>query len=62
MRAGMRAIDLACQMLAPTAAGVTMTYAGLLPATFMIAGYSLLAWVPECVLLKIAHDSSPLLR
>jgi Ferroportin1 (FPN1) len=59
---GMKAIDLACQMLAPVAAGFLMTYAGMWLAVLVIAGYSVIVWLPECLLLQRAYSQSPLLR
>lgn len=58
----MRAIDMLCLMLAPMAAGLLMTYAGMVPAVAVISLYSLAVWVPECMLLKVVHHLSPQLR
>lgn len=60
--AGLRAIDLFCQMLAPAAAGITMSYAGMLPAVAVMAAYAAAAWVPEALLLRFAHAHCNLLR
>jgi hypothetical protein len=59
---GLRAIDLLCQMLAPAAAGITMSYAGMLPAVAVMAAYAAAAWVPETLLLRFAYAHCGLLR
>ncbi|KAI8465599.1 MAG: hypothetical protein J3K34DRAFT_84448 [Monoraphidium minutum] len=58
----MRAIDMLCLMLSPMAAGFLMTYAGMLPAVLVIAGYAMAVWLPECLLLRAAHRLAPQLR
>jgi hypothetical protein len=58
----MRAIDLSCSLLAPLAAGMLMTHAGMLVATIVIGSYSLLFWMPELALLRLAYQSSERLR
>jgi hypothetical protein len=58
----MRAIDLSCLMLSPLVAGVLMTYGGPAPAIGAIAGYSLLAWLPEIWLAAAAQRRAPALR
>jgi hypothetical protein len=55
----MRAIDMLCLMLSPVAAGFLMTYAGMLPAVAVVFVYSAVAWLPECILLRVAVQLSP---
>lgn len=58
----MRAIDLCCLLLAPLAAGVLMTAAGPFVAVAAMAGYCMLAYGPEVLLLKAAFRLSRALR
>lgn len=62
VHAGMRAVDLACLMLAPGAAGVLMTYTGITTSILVISAWNLIAWLPECYLLVCAQHAFPTLR
>lgn len=48
-------------MLAPVAAGVLMSSAGLLPAVLLLGVYTGAAWVPEALLLRSAAATAPTL-
>lgn len=62
MPTGMRAIDLTSQILGPAVSGLLMSYRSMLSAIFVLAAYSLAAWVPEGLLLQAAHRHSHRLR
>jgi len=60
--AGFRAVDLTCLLAAPILVGLLMTFATPLIATYVLAGYTLLAWLPEILLLNRAFQGSSALR
>lgn len=57
----MRRIDLMCLIASPIIAGLLLTYGGLQMAILGIVAWNLLAWLPECLLLKHAQQLSPAL-
>lgn len=58
---GFRAVDLTCLLAAPILVGLLMTFVTSLAATVLLAGYALVAWVPEILLLNVAvHQSAAL--
>jgi iron-regulated transporter 1 len=54
----MRAIDLACQLLAPACAGVLMSTFGGRAAALASAAFCALAWAPQVLLLRAAVGRS----
>lgn len=63
--AGMKRIDLICLIASPICVGLVLTYGGAQPmaaAILAIAGWNLLSWGPECLLLKHAQEHSAKLR
>ena len=60
--AGMRRIDLISVIASPMMAGLLMTLGSKQVAVVGILPWSLLAWWPECRLLRLAQQFSPHLR
>jgi hypothetical protein len=58
----MKRIDLACLLLSPALVGAVMTWSGTAAGIALICGYNLLVWLPECLLLRYAQASAPVLR
>ena len=58
---GMRRIDLISLIASPIAAGICMTYGGLVWAIILICAWNLIAWLPVGLLLARVHRTSPLL-
>eukprot|EP00891_Asterochloris_glomerata_P005298 jgi/Astpho2/5298/e_gw1.00075.46.1_t len=58
LNSGMRAVDLTCLIAAPLAAGCLMTYGGIQVAIAAIALWNVMAWAPECLLLRRAQSWS----
>lgn len=54
-----RAIDLSCKILAPTVAGLVMTYASLIIAAVMIAVWNVLSVFVEYALLRKVYNMVP---
>ena len=55
-------MDLTCLIAAPLAAGCLMTYGGIQVAIAAIALWNVMAWAPECLLLRRAQSWSSALR
>lgn len=65
VNSGMKRIDLICLIASPICVGLILTYGGAQPmaaAVLGIAGWNLLSWGPECLLLKHAQEHSAELR
>lgn len=62
MPSGFRAIDLTCLLAAPMLVGAVFTWLGPAASTMLLAGYTMLAWIPETVLLRKAVNVSPVLK
>jgi iron-regulated transporter 1 len=62
MNARMKAIDLTCLIASPILVGVIMSYSGsVVWACFLLLLWNMMAWFPECWLIKLAIDSCPAL-
>jgi len=62
LNASMRRIDLCCLILSPLMVGIVMTLVKVPVAIYLIIGWNLVAWAPECLLLKSAQSCSSLLK
>ncbi|CAK0739466.1 hypothetical protein CVIRNUC_001168 [Coccomyxa viridis] len=62
LNAGMRRIDLTCVIASPIMAGLLMTFGSIRLAIAGILMWNMLAWWPECRLLELAQQLSPVLR
>lgn len=66
LAAGMKRIDLICLIASPIAVGLLMTAGGPSHGTTLAAlaimAWNLVAWAPECALLRAAQRWSPALR
>ena len=58
----MRRIDLTCLIASPIMAGLLMTFGSMRLAIAGILMWNMLAWWPECRLLELAQQLSPVLR
>ena len=58
----MRAIDLSSLLLAPMLSGVLMTFSGPLTAVLVLSAYTVAAWAPELLILRLAFKTSHRLR
>lgn len=62
MNARMKAIDLTCLIASPILIGVIMSYSGsVVWACVCLLLWNMVAWFPECWLIKLAIDSCPAL-
>ncbi len=55
----MRRIDLTALIVSPMVVGALMTYGGSVLAVLVICVWNLLAWAPECALLRYSIQQAP---